>query len=268
MEMLFNILFIFVLGSTFGYVLEVFYRSFKNKRLINPGFLSGCCLPIYGTGGVVLYLLCSINLSFITNDVLRIIVLMLVATIAMTVIEYISGFISIKYFKNRLWDYSNRWGNIQGIVCPLFSLVWGSCCLIFYFFVFPWVGDVAKAVTTNLIGMFFMGIYYGIFIIDLCYSLNLMAKIKEYATKVKELVNFENFKRSVSEKYKRANGKRYSIFSPKLYEKIMTFLEEHKKSKDSKIEISTSGENLVDVKVTENQSSEKNQNDTNETSNK
>jgi len=232
MQLIWNILFIFIVGSTFGYILEVFYRTYKCKRLINPGFLSGCCLPIYGTGGIVLYLLCSLDLSFIENDAVRIIILMVVATILMTVIEHISGLISIKCFNSKLWDYSNRWGNVQGIICPLFSLVWGSCCLIFYFFVFPWIGDVAETVTTNLFGMFFMGLYYGIFIVDLCYSINLMAKIKSYATKIKELVNFENFKKAVSEKYKNKKGKRFSNFSPKFYQKIMVFIEEHKKQKD------------------------------------
>ncbi len=39
----------------------------------------------------------------------------------MTLIEYVAGVFGLKYFKVRLWDYSDEWGNINGIVCPEFS---------------------------------------------------------------------------------------------------------------------------------------------------
>lgn len=226
-----------MIGSTFGFLLEVVYRSIRLKRLVKPGFLAGPCLPIYGTGATVLYLICNIDFSFISNPVLKVVVLLLIATILMTVIEYIAGFISIKYFKNKLWDYSNQWGNIQGIICPLFSLIWGVCCLLFYYLVFPWIGDFATAVSTNILLMFFVGIYYGVFSIDLAYSLNLMTKIRSYAIKVKELINFDNFKKLITEKYGSIEKKK-SFITFKLYSKISNFIEEHKLSKNSVIEIS------------------------------
>lgn len=267
MQFIFKILFIFILGSTFGYLLEVVFRSIKLKRLVKPGFLAGCCLPIYGTGAVILYLQCLIDLSFIENKFLQVLSLVIVATIAMTIIEYVAGFISIKYFKNRLWDYSNRWGNIQGIVCPLFSCIWGVCCLLFYFLVFPWIGDFAERISTNIVAIFFIGIYYGVFLVDLMYSLNVMAKIRTYAIKVKELVNFDNFKKAIAEKYKSHSGKK-SIVTFKLYSRISAFLEEHKFSRNAKVEITTNGDKVIDVDVKESsQDSSKEQNALNKSEN-
>ena len=41
-------------------MLEVVYRSIVNKKLINPGFMSGCVLPIYGFGAVILNIVCTV----------------------------------------------------------------------------------------------------------------------------------------------------------------------------------------------------------------
>ena len=41
--------------------------------------------------------------------------------VGMTLIEYVAGVFCLKFLKVRLWDYSNLWGNVQGIICPLFS---------------------------------------------------------------------------------------------------------------------------------------------------
>ena len=54
----------------------------------------------------------------------------------MTFTEYIAGLIFIKGLKIKLWDYSNRRGNIQGIVCPLFSLLWGLIAAGFVYLLF------------------------------------------------------------------------------------------------------------------------------------
>ena len=57
--------------------------------------------------------------------------------IAMTVVEYIAGRIFIIGMNIKLWDYSDEWGNIQGIICPLFSFFWGVIAALYYFFLHP-----------------------------------------------------------------------------------------------------------------------------------
>ena len=228
MKTFFEILVVFIIGSTIGYLLEVAYRSYKAKRLINPGFLVGCALPIYGVGFVVLYLLCSLKLEFIKLEVWRVVFLVAIATVLMTAIEYIAGLISIKVFKNRLWDYSDRKFNIQGIICPTFSCVWGVCCLLFYFLVFPWISVVAEAFAQNFFGVFFVGIYFGVFGVDVGYSMHVMTAIRTYAIELKKLIDYEKFKHSIAQNYRRKNGKFSSTFSPKIYTRISHFFEERK----------------------------------------
>ena len=115
---------IFVIGGSLGWVIELFFRRWAHKKWVNPGFLVGPCLPLYGTGLVVLYLLCLPNYDFIADPVWRVVFVVAMLAVVMTLVEYITGLIFIKGMKVKLWDYSDRWGNIQGIICPLFSLFW------------------------------------------------------------------------------------------------------------------------------------------------
>ena len=62
--------FLFFVGSVAGWVLELFYRRFfsrnnPERKWINPGFLTGPYLPLYGFSLVILFSLSHINVTFI-----------------------------------------------------------------------------------------------------------------------------------------------------------------------------------------------------------
>lgn len=115
---------LFVIGSLLGWIIELFFRRFiSQKKWMNPGFLTGPYLPIYGFGVLLLYGVSNLSLG-ITNEVLDIIVHVFIIGFGMTAIEFIAGLIFIRCFKIRLWDYTNRKGNIMGVICPMFSLIW------------------------------------------------------------------------------------------------------------------------------------------------
>ena len=137
------ILFLFFIGCVMGWCIEVIFRKFISKsnpshKWINPGFLIGPYLPLYGSGLVVLYLLSLIHIDAVdSHPVLQKILVILIMTIAMTVVEYIAGRIFIIGMNIKLWDYSDEWGNIQGIICPRFSFFWGVIAALYYFFLHP-----------------------------------------------------------------------------------------------------------------------------------
>ena len=54
MTVFLQIVFIFYLGSTFGWIIELIFRRIVHKKWVNPGFLIGPYLPIYGFGLVFL----------------------------------------------------------------------------------------------------------------------------------------------------------------------------------------------------------------------
>lgn len=198
--------FMFFVGSLLGWCLEVVFRKFfsnKNpdRKWINPGFLNGPYLPLYGFGLCGLYTLTMLeDIIFIDNEIIQKIVLFIIMAAAMTLIEYIAGIIFIKGMKTKLWDYSDEPGNIQGIICPKFSLYWAILSAVYYFLIHPYVLDGISWLSENLAFSFFIGLFFGVFIIDVSYSLGLLVKIRKFAAENDIVVFYERLKREVHEK--------------------------------------------------------------------
>ena len=146
--------FLFFVGSVLGWCTEVLFRRvFTAKKWINPGFLTGPYLPLYGFGVAGLFAISLIPIHT-GYDWLDSILIILIMGVAMTLIEYIAGLIFIKGIKIKLWDYTNRWGNIQGIICPLFSFLWLLVCVFFYFVIVPYVIKIGRASCRERVCMF------------------------------------------------------------------------------------------------------------------
>lgn len=122
---------LFVTYSFFGWIIEVGYRSFTNKRFINAGFLTGPFVLIYGIGA---FTIIAFN-TFIQND--NILIKATAYFIGLSLIEYLTGFFAEKLLKIKLWDYTGYFLNIQGHICLSFSLIWMGIALLFDLFVHP-----------------------------------------------------------------------------------------------------------------------------------
>lgn len=191
---------LFVIGSVFGWFLELLFRRFvSQKKWMNPGFLTGPYLPIYGSGVVVLYGISNVPLG-ITNPATDIIVRILIIGVGMTVIEFIACLIFIKGMGIKLWDYSDRKGNIMGIICPIFSLAWLAVGSLYYFFLNPVLVNGINWISENLIYTYFVGIVIGMIVVDFAYSLHLGLKIKEF--KEASSIRYEELKYIVRKKMK------------------------------------------------------------------
>ena len=191
---------LFVIGSLIGWIIELFFRRFvSQKKWMNPGFLTGPYLPIYGFGVLVLYAVSNIPFG-ITNQIADIIVRILIIGVGMTVVEFIAGLIFIKGLKVKLWDYSDRKGNIMGIICPSFSLIWLVIGSLYYFLLNPFLVKGISWISENLIYTYFVGMVMGAMAVDFAYSIHLATKLKEY----KEIANlrFEEFKKELKNRIK------------------------------------------------------------------
>ena len=96
------ITFLFMVGSMYGWVIELLFRRFISKKnplrkWINPGFLVGPCLPLYGFGLVFLFIISFLPYVGLEqnaeNRVVQVITTILTMGVVMTVIEYIAGLI-------------------------------------------------------------------------------------------------------------------------------------------------------------------------------
>jgi len=194
--------FLFFAGSIIGWGIELFWRRFfsKNnpeKKWINPGFLTGPYLPLYGLSLCLLFALSFIDVSFVESKWLQKLLLFILMAFAITVMEFIAGLIFIKGMKIKLWDYSKNWLNIQGIICPQYSFYWVLLSGAYYFLVHPRILEWLYWFTNHLSFSFVVGFFYGVFTIDLCYTFQISAKIREYAKENKLEIRYENLKESI-----------------------------------------------------------------------
>ena len=191
---------LFVIGSLVGWIIELFFRRYVSQhKWMNPGFLVGPYLPIYGFGVVVLYGVSNIPLG-ISNQVWDVVIRILIIGVGMTLIEFLAGLIFIKGMKIKLWDYSNRKGNIMGIICPSFSLIWLVVGSAYYFLLNPVLVGGIDWISDNLVYAYFVGAVIGMMVVDFAYSVHLATKLKEF----KELqgLRFEEIKKEFRRKVK------------------------------------------------------------------
>jgi len=168
-----NLIVIFLLGAFAGYILEFCFRNIvhKSKNVIDPGFLKGPYLPLYGFGVLVLYILSSLEINILLK--------ILLFAFSITILELITGLFFEKYFQIKLWDYSKNKLNYKGIICPLFSFIWTLLSLMFYYFVYPVIEEVSNFILYTPDLFFISGVVFGFFLIDVCISLNISYKIQK-----------------------------------------------------------------------------------------
>ncbi len=241
MNMFLTLAFLFFIGSVSGWILEVLFRRFistenPERKWINPGFCKGPYVPLYGFGLCILYSLASLEKHAVfANPVLNRVVLFLLMAVAMTAIEYIAGIVSLKYSHVRLWDYSGEWGNIQGVICPKFSLIWSACGAIYYFFVHKRILSALDWLSHNLAFSFVIGLFFGVFILDVVQSAQLVSRLKAYAVENDVIVRYEALKLHIRSAQDQ-NKKKYRFFAPfasdrpikEHLKELRTSLESHK----------------------------------------
>lgn len=191
--------FLFFIGSLLGWVIELFFRHRFSKanpehRWINPGFCIGPYLPLYGFGLCILYFMANLIQESGIHGIKEYALALLFIAAEMTILEYIAGIFLLKVADVRLWDYSMMWGNINGLVCPLFTVFWTLLGVAYYFLVHPHILDALNWLSQNLAFSFFIGVFYGVFTIDVSISINFVAKVKKFADENEIVVKYEELK--------------------------------------------------------------------------
>lgn len=241
MNLFLTLAFLFSAGCIIGWLLELFYRRFAksntSRSWINPGFLIGPYLPIYGFGLCTLYLLASLErFSFVQSTILSKLLLFLAMAIGMTIIEYIAGIIFIKKMQVKLWDYSEEKFNIQGVICLRFSVYWAILGAVYYFLIHPHILEALKWFSENLAFSFVIGMFYGVFAVDAVYSFRIVSKIRKFAIENDVLIKYEELKKHIRAAAEERKEKYRFIFAMRsavsLHESLRAYIESQKKKLD------------------------------------
>ena len=124
------IFWVFVIGSVFGFIVEMIYGTILTGTLIiRKGLIYGPFVQVYGMGAVAYYLL----ISKVKNSTEAFLGGMFMGGI----LEYICSFFQEILFGTISWDYSNMPLNFNGRTSILYCAYWGIIGILFLKFIYP-----------------------------------------------------------------------------------------------------------------------------------
>lgn len=167
---IFVLMALFLVYSFVGWVMETCYCWICTKKFVNRGFLIGPVVPIYGTGGVLVYMLLKRYLDMP-------LVLFIMSIIICSLLEYFTSYYMEKLFKTRWWDYSNRKFNINGRVCLFNMICFGILSLVIMYGVNPFLLDTIHKIDPMVLKVV-VSILMTIFLIDLGISTKIIYNFK------------------------------------------------------------------------------------------
>ena len=203
---LFEILLYFIIYSFLGWIMESTFRTIKEKKIINTGFLKGPFCPIYGFGAIIMFL-------FLDQFENKPILLFFIAMIILTIWEYIVGVLLEKIFKTKYWDYSDHKFNFQGRICLTNSIYWGVLGVVFVKYIHPFIQGIISKVDIQIL-YYISSIITVVFLVDMIASI---IKVKNISIKLEKI---EELNKEIKEKLKEI--KMLSIEAEKTLEENVT----------------------------------------------
>ncbi len=167
-----------VVYSMIGWVYESLLESFRQKKLVNRGFLNGPYLPIYGSGA----LLDVVILGWIQYPV----ILFLASSVITCTLEFFASVLMEKLFHIRWWDYNDFkfhvFGktidmgkfNIQGRICLAGFIAFGTLSIALVYYLHPimvYLTDMIPFTTFQII----FAIMFAVVIVDILFTVSSLA---------------------------------------------------------------------------------------------
>lgn len=135
----------FIIYSFIGFVIETLFALFMYNVLESrQSFLYGPFCGIYGVGAVIMIMF--LNKYFNKNNH----ILFLGGFIVGSVVEYLISLIGEMMLNVRWWDYSNRFLNINGRICLLYSIFWGLLAIYLMRVINPRVDKLINWLKTKI----------------------------------------------------------------------------------------------------------------------
>lgn len=116
-----ELLWLFLIYSFLGWILETISAAVKQKMFVNPGLVNLPFCIIYGFSAILLIVL---------GTELNGVWLFLGSVILTTLVEWITGHLIEKCYHERWWDYSNLRFNVDGYISLGMSLFWGTLAFL------------------------------------------------------------------------------------------------------------------------------------------
>lgn len=131
---LYNLFYIFIIGSVCGWVIEFFWTLIKKGLIINhSAVVIGPFNMAYG--------LCAVVFTFFLYKFkdAPIWKIFIIGFVAGTILEYIMSWGMELILGFSAWDYSEKFLNINGRVALLYSVCWGLLSILWIKYLYPWI---------------------------------------------------------------------------------------------------------------------------------
>lgn len=144
---LFIYVMLFFVLAFIGWCFEVLNEIRKGHGFINRGVLHGPWLPIYGCGGLLIYLLLK---KYRDKPAIVFVFSFLISA----TVEYLTSFY-LELTKGMVWwDYSKKPFNINGRICLGYTLVFAIFATLLYYFVIPKILELLKKINYKYLSIF------------------------------------------------------------------------------------------------------------------
>lgn len=167
---------LFLIYSFIGWLMEIVFTYFKDRTLVNRGFLMGPYCPIYGTGCILIIFL----LKRYLNDVIA---LFIMAMVVCSILEYVTSYAMEKLFKARWWDYSDRKFNINGRICLETMVPFGMLGCVLMYVLNPFISNILNNIPSNILNVLAVLLFI-IYLIDNIVSYSIITKLHLGANKI------------------------------------------------------------------------------------
>lgn len=148
---------IFLIGCVTGWIYEEIFYWITEGMLRNRGILYGPWLPIYGIGALGIYAMKPVK----KHPVL----LFVLCAVISGVVEYIIGYVSLRFFGMRLWDYRGLLWNLDGIICFRSVMSFAILGIVFHYLLEPKVEKLVQGIRPKILRTFCLAVVI-LFVVD------------------------------------------------------------------------------------------------------
>ena len=146
-DFLIKIFWIFVIGSVFGFIIEMLYILVYTRTIeIRQGLIYGPFAPVYGLGTVAFYL--------VLPKIKNIFNVFLASAVLGGVTEYLCSFFQEKLFGTISWDYSDLFMNINGRTSLTYCILWGILGVVFIKLIYPYIEKLFDKMNMTVVKKF------------------------------------------------------------------------------------------------------------------
>ena len=156
---------IILISAIFGFIYETIFYRIDLGYFVKRGYTIGPWLPIYATGGLLIYLSNIKN----KNNILKIFIN---SAVMCGLLEFIVGYLLLHISHIRLWDYNTEilnYGNIGGYICLRSVLFFGISGVFLMSVVVPLITKIInkyQSKKTAYITIFLGGLFCIDFIVN------------------------------------------------------------------------------------------------------